>query len=76
MGTASGGDFDSFDAISDPGLMNTEEQIFEQTADRGHRTPRAVVSLAKTLLELQAQSGDKQLINSETFQEAVKKEFA
>lgn len=75
---ASGGDFDSFDAISDPGLIYVEGEIVDETAAYGHRTPRAVVSFAKTLLELQARSGNKKSnkISSETFNKAVEKEFA
>ena len=71
---ASGGDFNSFNAISDPGSRYIEEEIVEEAADRGHFTPRAVLSLARTLLELQAQSG-KILMSSDIFQQAVEKEF-
>jgi len=74
MRVASGGEFDSFNAICDPGISEIEDKIIDETASRGHHTPRAVVSLAKTLLELQAQSGD-QLVSRETFARAVKREF-
>lgn len=73
---ASGGEFNSLDGISDLGLDDIENKIVNEAAVRGHRTPRAVLSLAKTLLELQAQSGAESLISSDTFQQAVKKEFA
>lgn len=75
MKRASEGHFYSLDAFSDPGMINIEDEIIEEVSRRGHYTPRAALSLAKTLLELQSQSGNMSQISADTFQKAVEKEF-
>lgn len=74
---ASDENFASLGAISDPSIYHVEDYIVEAVWERERQTPRDVLSLAKTLLELKAESASKKspLINREVLQTAVKKEF-
>lgn len=75
---ASEGDFDSLSAISDPSISKVEDHVVDAAWGRGSQTPRAVLSLAKTLLELTVESTDRKRlqITKKVFDEAVNKEYS